>query len=584
MKRLVPLLLLLLVLPLGSTAQLRPNVGHPLLRDLVGWWRAVPGMTGGTTWYDLMPAARHGTLTNMTGTTSGWSATDRPGGYAQVNFDGVDDYVSVGSTTDFQFTNTTFTVTGWVKASNCAATCSLVSKRQVGTGAWFLRIDTGGTFSATTTGSSGPAGSRPTVTSTWADGRWRHFAAVITTDTTTIAANAVNVYTNGVPDNGTLSQSDVYVPGTVPVTFGVQADNLATQLTGAMDDIRIYSRGLSDSEIAALYQQSVRGDPDLLPSPATTLLALTVPEEPPAADFVGAAGPWPGGVPPAMQSPGLVHRGHPLLRGMSDWWKTLASFDGGDRLFNLLRLNPLILGRDNVAARSPTWTLGSTRPGGVSHLSFNGLGQWMAADSAGPQSGITSGTQPWTLCVWVRPDSLSGTSGGGAQLFTNQTGAPPYDGMTLQMDVAATGILELHMVSTVTAEAAISSGSAVMVVGVWSHVCGGSTGTGTETGLFLAKNGQMLTPTVISSATVATITSREWALGHNYFGAGTYGSVTGALDDARVWLRALAPAEVAQVYQESTQGDAGLFLQSGSAMVSVAAAAGRPGSFFPFFR
>jgi len=578
MKRLAILLVLLVTLPMGSTAQLRPNPAHPLVRGLVGWWRAVPGLTGGTTWYDLMPAARHGTLLNMTGTADGWSATDRPGGTAQVNFDGVDDAVQVGGTTDFQFANATFTVTGWVKASNCATnTCALVGKRQLTTGSWFVRIDTGGTLTARLDGLSG-TNLRSTVTSTWADGTWRHFAAVMTSDTTTMANNAVTIYTNGVLDQGALTQTDVYNPGTVPVAFGVQADNLATApLTGALDDIRIYDHGLSDREVAALYQQSVRGDPDLLPVPALM---------PMLPDLLAAALPVPGattwGVPPSQQSPSILNRGHALLQGQTDWWKAMPGFTGMGNLYpfpNLLTFNGLklnLMGTGMASDRSSGWALGTARPGGYAEIAFDGIQGSMYTENA---TAPTAFSQPLSVCVWARPDVSNRTL---MELITSQPGASPYDGVRFALGDQLGGNFNtpyLQIIDTTTKIIGVR-GPSDSTSGAWHHYCGTYDGSGTAAGITVYTDGQALTPTTsFNDAGGATMTNRLWYVGANVAGSNYF---QGAMDDIRLWTRALSAAEVRWVYLESRQGDPSLFVAPGVGGLPVAAVA--PGQFLPFFR
>src|SRR5262245_53709203 len=58
-------------------------------RGLVAWWRAMPSVTGGTYYYDLLGRTT-GTLTNAT-----WGATTRPGGYAEVRFNGTNGQVVI---------------------------------------------------------------------------------------------------------------------------------------------------------------------------------------------------------------------------------------------------------------------------------------------------------------------------------------------------------------------------------------------------------------------------------------------------------------------------------------------------------
>src|SRR5262245_836525 len=73
------------------------SLGHPLLRGALAFWKAVPGLTGGDRFFDLLPNRLHCTLTNMSyGGTSGWSATDRRGASGQLNFDGTDDRCDAG--------------------------------------------------------------------------------------------------------------------------------------------------------------------------------------------------------------------------------------------------------------------------------------------------------------------------------------------------------------------------------------------------------------------------------------------------------------------------------------------------------
>jgi hypothetical protein len=257
-----------------------PNLQHPLLAGLLNWWRAVPGRTGGDRFFDLV-GGFHGTLVNY-GATLGWSPAERPGGAAQLNFNGSNTYVTVGAGSDFQFANTTFTVMGWARARNCSPNaCYLVAKREVGVGAWFIRVDAAGTLSGTTTSASNVSAQRATQTTTWADDTWRHFAVVVTTDTITNGNNTITLYTNGALDQGALTNIDGYAVPTVPLTFGMHSDGVSGPLTGALDDIKFFGRGLAPGEIQALYQLSLVGDaelfrperPDALGAPAAAVAA-----------------------------------------------------------------------------------------------------------------------------------------------------------------------------------------------------------------------------------------------------------------------------------------------------------------------
>lgn len=108
----------LVLVPLLGGAQLpfTPDLTHGSLRGLVYWWRAVPGFVGSDRLYDVGPYGAHGTLVNMGFSgTSGYSGTTRQGGYGQVNFDGVNDYVDTSRNAGVAH-NAPFTICLWASA------------------------------------------------------------------------------------------------------------------------------------------------------------------------------------------------------------------------------------------------------------------------------------------------------------------------------------------------------------------------------------------------------------------------------------------------------------------------------------
>lgn len=70
----------------------------PLTVGLLAWWRVVPRLSRGFTWYDLV-SGRTATLTNTAerSATSGWGSTSRNGGAGEVRLNGVDNYVDMGT-------------------------------------------------------------------------------------------------------------------------------------------------------------------------------------------------------------------------------------------------------------------------------------------------------------------------------------------------------------------------------------------------------------------------------------------------------------------------------------------------------
>jgi hypothetical protein len=88
------------------------------------------------------------------------------------------------------------------------------------------------------------------------DGSWHHFAVVFTTDTTVAANNTVDIYIDGVLNQGSLTQfGNPYGTGTNGVDFSGRYGG--TEPTdGLLDEIRIYNRALTAVEVTALYNQS----------------------------------------------------------------------------------------------------------------------------------------------------------------------------------------------------------------------------------------------------------------------------------------------------------------------------------------
>jgi hypothetical protein len=95
-----------------------------------------------------------------------------------------------------------------------------------------------------------------TTATNFADGNWHHVVAVITTNTTTNAGNTFIVYVDGVSQAGTRTaeSSYVYAAPTSPMNFiGARNLTVARYFSGAIDEVRIYNRALSASEVQYLY-------------------------------------------------------------------------------------------------------------------------------------------------------------------------------------------------------------------------------------------------------------------------------------------------------------------------------------------
>jgi Concanavalin A-like lectin/glucanases superfamily len=180
--------------------------------------------------------------------------------YSAVDLDGVNGYVTMGTTSTYQFANTTFSVIGWFRSVNDDG--YVIGRRGIGgaVGGWFIRIDAGGTLTARLVDAgSGVAAGRTTTSTTAKDGNWHCLAMVATTDTTTAGNNSISLYYDGVLDQGGNGGVSTYSAITQPLVFGALSDlDSSGWLAGAVDDWRIYIGSLSPENIARICSAKVK--------------------------------------------------------------------------------------------------------------------------------------------------------------------------------------------------------------------------------------------------------------------------------------------------------------------------------------
>ena len=194
-----------------------------------------------------------GTLTNMSTTTS-----PVKGKIGQaLDFDGVNDFVDMGSPASLDDIGA-MTVSTWVKPNTAGedGLGKIVTKDvSISSNRWTLYIDNAnGPLNAF--GFFKEAGASPlwvqAVNNSVEYGEWQH--VVVTWDGSATATN-VHLYKNGVElgyqlqQNGSAISSDA----ALPLLIGGAQDG-SRVFDGSIDEVRLYSRVLSQSEILSLYQ------------------------------------------------------------------------------------------------------------------------------------------------------------------------------------------------------------------------------------------------------------------------------------------------------------------------------------------
>ncbi len=207
--------------------------GDSLASGLAGYWRFEED--GGDEAYD---SSGHGNTAVFNGMDeTAWGTGQIGGG---LFFDGVDDYLEVEDSDGLSLAGD-MTITAWIYPTDFVGVNGIVGKTEnnVPSPYDFYTTQTTGTLRFYV----GDGESFQFIESTDAltTGEWQHVVAVR-------SGNTGRLYINGEPKgSGSLSVSAVDDNGTLRI--GSRDDGL-TKMKGGLDDVRIYNRVLSDTEIS----------------------------------------------------------------------------------------------------------------------------------------------------------------------------------------------------------------------------------------------------------------------------------------------------------------------------------------------
>jgi hypothetical protein len=205
---------------------------------LVGYWKLDEGKSPIA---DSSGSGISGTLFNSPTWTAG-PTLNFPNANAMV-LNGTNQYASLGNPAVLNFSGQ-ITMSAWVKATSTTGARDILAHGQDANTEVFLRISNG----------NYEVGSWMTGTSYWAgyavpagdNGTWVHVAGVYDGSTWRLYRNGVQV------------SSSVQAVGAVTVTtnwaIGARGDGTSRWFAGGVDDVRIYKRALSATEIADIHR------------------------------------------------------------------------------------------------------------------------------------------------------------------------------------------------------------------------------------------------------------------------------------------------------------------------------------------
>jgi hypothetical protein len=442
-----------------------------LQKGLVGHW----DFNGNAK--DSTPNANDGTVTGTTLTTDRKGAVNKAYSFNGAN----NDYIDAGNGASLRITGP-ITVEAWVKATTLTSGDRIVERAQWSTRRGYYLAATSATAVKFTVHYNDAAYVSPTYT--LPIGQWVHLVGIYD-------GSMVRIYANGVEQGtGVAGPSSIDDTATTKKLFIGSNNGSDSYWNGLIDDVRIYNRALSQTEITALYNEY---DPSVQVSD--------------------------------------------LQRGLVGQWKM-----DGNAKDSTPNAND-----GTVTGASPT----TDRKGQMNKAySFNGTSDYI---DAGSGASLQFGTnKSWSFETWVNvtgsggnyDDNIVGSGGHGytkgCSLFGGVGTTPNvyfYPRLECQSGVSGEGF-------AVTQAVSILNSGWVHLVGVFDRQTAGSEK------LYLYKNGIL----VASNTTPpAWLNGFDLTSGYNFY-IGRHRSYTtkyfhGLIDDVRIYNRALSQAEITALYE-----------------------------------
>ena len=221
-----------------------------LQKGLVGYWK----FDGNAK--DATPNSNHGTLYGSGGTNNlPQLTTDRKGQSNKAyNFDGTDDFVSLGNKTIWNLSVTGYTLSAWFKASSLPSNYATILRKFTGgtPGAGFhFSISTDGKISADHRTTGGDY-LQLTSNTNLVDNVWHHAVLVVS-----LSPKTGLLFVDGKQVGSDSYNGDLIDDTNKNLTIGgvfVEGGLYYYPFPGSIDDVRIYNRALSATEITALYE------------------------------------------------------------------------------------------------------------------------------------------------------------------------------------------------------------------------------------------------------------------------------------------------------------------------------------------
>ena len=221
--------------------------------DMISYWKL--DETSGTSFYDC--------YNGNDGSCTGASCPDFVGGFigGALDFNGTSDYFTVPDDSSLDWGNTdSFTIELWANVDNCTGTNKVMIGRddrpKPGVH-WWMGCSTSDQKAQFTLYDNTDHGTSVTSTTSIDSGGWHHIVAI-----RDASLNELRIYVDG--DWEATQPADIYVTGfsadtTLGIGYMAYEGTPAYYYDGLLDEIALYSRVLTDTEIEQHYTDGLAG-------------------------------------------------------------------------------------------------------------------------------------------------------------------------------------------------------------------------------------------------------------------------------------------------------------------------------------
>ena len=383
-----------------QTAPDNPDTG------LVGYWPFNGPDIAGTTAYDRSGKGNNGTLTN------GPTKTIGEVGQA-LNFDGNNDYISLPSTVPR--VSGTFSISAWVNPSTLTPATggeAYVISDWLASGKNYILRQYNSTIELLV-GNGSTSQDASLYAGALSVGKWTHVVAVVNGTSHTLYIDGVNSGQATGSYSGGVTANSMNIGGT-------NGGTVTALFKGSLDEVRVYNRALSASEIWGLYQAG-------------------------AADKMNSAD----------------SQGDALEKGLVGYWK-LDDASGTSATDSSGNANT------GTLTNGPTWTTGQI--GGATD--FDGTNDYIQIPS---NAAYDSTVGTWSF--WVKVDTIGGTTPDSILFRADPSGS--FNGVNMNVNTSFRFGFQVKNGSSIAVQGndskiTANDGSWHHVVFVWTQISGGT--------------------------------------------------------------------------------------------------------------